>query len=282
MQFNSFLFIFAFLPISAIVTYGLGRWRQTAAKVALTLLSLIFYAWSAPRYLPLLLLSLAFTYAAGAMAQRSMAAEKTSLATFWVTVGVIVDVAALCWFKYANFAVDNVNLVFGSDVHLAHIGLPLAISFFTFQEIAYLADIARGETKKIGVIDFAVFTTFFPRLISGPIVRYREFVPQIQTRRFGRLIPRNLMVGLMIFAIGLFKKTVIADTLAPYVNELFAAGTGGRELTSMGAWIAGGHFQFAIIFRLFWLFRHGDRHREIIRNKAAVEFSFSPQSRKHY
>ena len=248
MLFNSFVFIFGFLPIAFVVTYALGRWRQAAAKLALTLLSLGFYTWWRPAHLPLLLGSILFNYFVGGIIQRARAEGRGRAVTAWVTFGVLADVALLGWFKYANFVVDNVNAVLGSHYELAHIALPLAISFFTFQKIAYLIDSARGEAKKMRFLDFALFAAFFPQLIAGPIVHYKEIVPQLGNRLWGRLISRNVMVGLVIFAIGLFKKTVIADTLSSYANPLFDAAGPGYHFNILSAWLAAVTFTLQLYF----------------------------------
>ena len=196
--------------------------------------------------MPLLLASFAFNYLVGDLIHRARAAGRPRAVTALLTVGVSADVAMLVWFKYATFAVENIDLLFGASWRLGHILLPLAISFFTFQEIAYLIDTARGETKRISPLDFALFAAFYPRLIAGPIVRFREVVPQFQSRRFGRLIPRDLMIGLVMFAMGLFKKTVIADTLAPYVDGLFSQSPGGLGIGP--AWLAAISFTIQVYF----------------------------------
>ena len=132
-------------------------------------------------------------------------------AAVWLLLGTWSgDLAMLGWFKYANFIADNVAAVAGAQSPLPKIALPLAISFFTFQKIAYLVDSARGEAKEMRFLDFALFASFFPQLLAGPIVHYKEVVPQLNSRRFGQLNWRNLLVGIVMFAIGLFKKTVIA------------------------------------------------------------------------
>ena len=124
----------------------------------------------------------------------------------------------------------------------------MAISFFTFQKIAYLIDTARGETNSVGALDFSLFAAFYPQLIAGPIVHFKEVMPQLQKPLFGTLITRNLMVGLVLFSIGLFKKTVIADTLAVYVNPLYEAVRRGDELNLISAWVAGVGFTFQLYF----------------------------------
>jgi D-alanyl-lipoteichoic acid acyltransferase DltB (MBOAT superfamily) len=247
MLFNSFPFIFGFLPLALLLTYGVGRWSRRGAKLVLSLLSLGFYAWWRPIYLPLLLGSILFNYLVGAVIQRAYAAGRYGAVKRWLVFGLIVDVSLLGWFKYANFFADNLHLVFGG-FDLPKIMLPLAISFYTFQKIAYLVDSAQGDAKRMSILDFALFASFFPQLISGPIVHYKEMVPQIQARLFARCIPRNMMVGLVIFAIGLFKKTVIADTFALQVNPLYTEAAKGGTLGFVAAWVAALTFILQLYF----------------------------------
>jgi D-alanyl-lipoteichoic acid acyltransferase DltB (MBOAT superfamily) len=162
--------------------------------------------------------------------------------------GLIVDVGMLGWFKYANFFVDNVNAFSGTDWYLERIALPLAISFYTFQKIAYLVDSARGEAKSMSVLDFTLFASFFPQLIAGPIVHYKEVVPQLQGPLFGKLIWRNILVGLTIMSIGLFKKTVIADTLSGYSDNLFALADGTRSVEFISGWLAAVVYTLQVYF----------------------------------
>ncbi len=247
MLFNSFIFLFAFLPFALAAFLILRRWSSTAGKVALVLLSLAFYGWGSPRHLPLLVASLAFTWVVGMMIGRAREGDRPRAAMAWLTLGVGADAALLIGFKYIPFIAGNLDTTFGTGFHLAPFALPLAISFFTFQEIAYLVDTARGETGRMGALDFAAFTTIFPKLIAGPIVRFREFAPQLSSRRFGSLNGKDIMVGLVMFAIGLFKKTVIADTLSPYTAALY----GGVHAQPPGlatAWLATLAFTLQVYF----------------------------------
>jgi alginate O-acetyltransferase complex protein AlgI len=245
--FSSFIFLFGFLPAALVLTYGAGRFRALS-KVILTLLSLIFYAWWRPVYLPLLLGSILFNYFVGDRVQRAVRQARKRETGLWLALGVTADLALLGWFKYANFVVDNINAVAGTDIGLHKIALPLAISFFTFQKIAYLVDSARGEAKAISFLDFSLFAAFFPQLIAGPIVHYKEVVPQLQSRRFGRLAWRNIAVGLVILSIGLFKKTVIADTLAYYADPLFAKAAGGHTYSLAEGWLTAVTYTFQVYF----------------------------------
>ena len=248
MLFNSFTFIFGFLPVALIATYALGRWRQDAAKLALTLLSLGFYAWWRPVHLPLLLGSIVFNYVVGGIIQRARAEGRSGAVRAWLTLGVIADLSLLGWFKYAYFVSENVRWMLGVDFHVQKIALPLAISFFTFQKLAYLIDSARGDAQKIGFLNFSLFAAFFPQLIAGPIVHYEEIVPQIRSRLFARRLARNFLIGVVIFAIGLFKKTVIADTLSSYANPLYAGAEAGNDFNLVTGWLAALTYAFQLYF----------------------------------
>ena len=247
MLFSSFIFLFGFLPFALVATYAASRYRSLQ-KLILILLSFGFYAWWRPVHLPLLLGSIGFNYFVGGRIRAAVEQSRTRSVTFWLTAGVAADLALLGWFKYANFIADNLNALFVGQFQLGRIVLPLAISFFTFQKIAYLINSARGETRRISLLDFSLFAAFFPQLIAGPIVHYREVVPQLQKPLFGRLIWRNILVGLVILAIGLFKKTVIADTLAHYADPMFASTSGGHEVSFGMGWLAAITYTFQLYF----------------------------------
>jgi len=248
MLFSSFPFMFGFLPLALLLTYGVGRFTRPGAKLVLTLLSLGFYAWWRPIHLPLLLGSILFNYFVGARIQLDYAAGRSRAVKAWLIFGLCVDIGLLGWFKYANFFADNLNLLFGGGFNLQKILLPLAISFFTFQKIAYLIDSAQGNAKRMSLLDFGLFASFFPQLISGPIVHYKEMVPQIQGPLFARWIPRNVMIGLVIFAMGLFKKAVIADTFALQVDPLYAQAAQGGTFGFVGGWAAALTYMLQLYF----------------------------------
>jgi alginate O-acetyltransferase complex protein AlgI len=247
MVFSSYIFLFGFLPVAFVLVYLAGRWSQQAAKITLLAASLVFYSWWSVRALPLLLGSIVFNYVVGALIQRACARERAGWVKFWLVLGLVGDISFLCWFKYANFIAHNLSIVTGLDLDLAKIALPLGISFFTFQKIAYLIDSSRGQARKISFLDFSMFAAFFPQLISGPIVHYKEIVPQLMNRRFGKLIVRNVMVGLVILAMGLFKKAVIADTLATYSSTLFQSAD-GHSFNVLTGWLAAITFTFQLYF----------------------------------
>jgi alginate O-acetyltransferase complex protein AlgI len=238
MLFNSGDFLFGFLPACLLGFYFLGRINREWAKIYLSLGSFVFYGWSSMQYVPLLAGSLVFNYYVGSRIRALVASDEPRKAGAWCGFGVFVNLALLIYFKYTNFLLDNVNMALGTEFPLRRIILPLGISFFSFQRIAYLIDCRRGEVKRSSFSDFSLFAVFFPQLISGPIVRYNEVCPQFEKQRFipgGRY---NLLVGVVIFAIGLFKKTVIADNTAFIANPLFDAASHGTALDISSAWLA--------------------------------------------
>jgi len=245
MLFNSYEFIFAFLPLSFFIYFYLLHKRLIiGAKAFLVFSSLFFYSWWNIAYLPLILSSMLFNYALGNTLNYDPKKLKISKKTI-LAFGIIANVALLSYFKYSDFFLENINLLFGADIPLLHLALPLAISFFTFQQIAYLVDSYRGETKEYDFLNYALFVTFFPQLIAGPIVHHKEMMPQFASR--WNLIKRykNIAAGLFIFSIGLFKKVVIADSFSVWVNAGFNA---SDSLNIIEAWATSLSYTFQLYF----------------------------------
>jgi D-alanyl-lipoteichoic acid acyltransferase DltB (MBOAT superfamily) len=235
MLFNSYVFLFAFLPLTWAGFFLIGgRGHHRAAISWLVGSSLFFYGWWNPAYLGLILFSILFNYAVGARLSffQQSGKPRRGLLAF----GVATNLGLLAYFKYANFFVDTINYTLGVDWELENIVLPLAISFFTFQQIAYLVDAHRGETHEYNFLHYCLFVTFFPQLIAGPIVHHREMLPQFENRKLYRINWENLAVGLSILVIGLFKKVVIADNIASYATPVFTAADSGQELSFFLAW----------------------------------------------
>ncbi|MCW8943029.1 MAG: MBOAT family protein [Gammaproteobacteria bacterium] len=234
MLFNSYEFIFLFLPITLLVYLGIGKYgSRRIALVWLIAASLYFYAWWNPAYLGLILGSMFFNYSVGLALTKK---DSVSFKRYVLIAGIVANLSLLAYYKYANFFVDNINRVLSVDWNLGNIILPLAISFFTFQQITYLVDAYRGETKEYNFLHYALFVTFFPQLIAGPIVHHREMMPQFANRDFGRINYSYIGIGLSIFFLGLFKKVVIADSLSPYVAETFSSVSSGTLLSFFVAW----------------------------------------------
>ncbi len=235
MLFNSYEFIFVFLPLTVIGYFALiGGGRERLARSWLLLSSLFFYGYWKPVYLPLIVGSVVFNYLVGTAFGDGRLARRFGN-TKLLVVGVAANLGVLGWFKYAGFFVDNLNRLLGTDWPSMHVELPLAISFFTFQQIAYLVDSYRGLTREYDPLHYSVFVTFFPQLIAGPIVHHSEVMPQFASRATWVLDYRNVCRGITMFSIGLFKKTVIADTLAVWANAGFDE---SASLHLIAAWVA--------------------------------------------
>ncbi|MDM5264396.1 MBOAT family protein [Sulfurovum sp. XTW-4] len=222
MLFNSFEFIFVFLPITFFVYFYLNHKRLTeVAKGFLVFASLFFYSWWNIVYLPLILLSILFNYVIGRQLANHDKNERKYSKKALLSIGVFFNLSLLGYFKYSDFFIRNFNMVFDSNVPLLHLALPLAISFYTFQQIAYLVDSYRSETKEYDFLNYTVFVAFFPQLIAGPIVHHAEMMPQFANIRNKVKNYYNIALGLFIFSIGLFKKIVIADTFATWATNGF-------------------------------------------------------------
>ncbi|MCF6330692.1 MAG: MBOAT family protein [Sulfurimonas sp.] len=247
MLFNSYEFIFAFLPITFFIYFYLNNKRLIeASKGFLVFSSLFFYSWWNIAYLPIILSSMLFNYVIGTSLTKDVKENKNKLSKKTVlTFGIISNLTLLGYFKYTDFFIENFNFAFGADVELLHLTLPLAISFFTFQQIAYLVDSYRQETKEYDFLNYAVFVTFFPQLIAGPIVHHKEMMPQFANIRSKVINYRNIATGLFIFSIGLFKKVVIADTFAVWATAGFDTTT---ALNLFEAWATSLSYTFQLYF----------------------------------
>jgi D-alanyl-lipoteichoic acid acyltransferase DltB (MBOAT superfamily) len=243
MLFNSLGYIFSFLPVTVFGWWGLARWDRRAGLVWLTLASLFFYGWWDWRYLALLGGSIVFNYAAGHFIQR---ADRHR--TLLLGLAVTIDMAVLGWFKYIDFLLQSLNAALGT--HWAPIGvpLPLGISFFTFTQIAFLVDTTRGKAREADPVNYALFVTFFPHLLAGPVLHHTEMMPQFADLDVGK--PRAAMVssGLTLFIIGLFKKTVLADGIAPMASLVFDAAAHGASPGIAEAWVAALAYSFELYF----------------------------------
>ena len=245
MLFNSYEFIFIFLPITFIIYFFLLSKRLiVGAKGFLVASSLFFYSWWNIAYLPLILGSMLFNYIVGNSLNGNntkLKINKKSLLTF----GIISNIALLAYFKYADFFIENANYLSSSNIPTLDLALPLAISFFTFQQIAYLVDSYRKETDEYDFLNYALFVTFFPQLIAGPIVHHKEMMPQFASRWNLVKNYKNIALGLFIFSIGLFKKVVIADTLAIWATNGFDK---AEVLTLIEAWVTSLSYTFQLYF----------------------------------
>lgn len=238
MLFNSYPFLFLFFPLTLAVYWRARRSGAPSQHIVLLAASLGFYAYWDVRLLPLLIGSILANYAIGKAISASVQRHSERAASVLLALGVAANLATIGVFKYAGFFVRNVDLLFATDYALGKIILPLGISFFTFEQISFLVDVRHGDAHPSNLLRYALFVSFFPRLVAGPILRFREINPQLEERRRRAAVGENLMVGLSIFVIGLVKKVVLADGIAPYANPAFHAAGAGAPLDFFAAWSA--------------------------------------------
>ncbi|GAC1576166.1 MAG: MBOAT family protein [Candidatus Elarobacter sp.] len=235
MLFNSFVFLFVFLPIVLTVTFVLGHCgKRRAATVWLIAASLYFYAYWNVAYVPLLLGSVALNYGVGVGLSR-LADDRQRVRRSLLAAAIVANLALLGAFKYTDLAISTVNGLTGSAFAFRHIVLPLAISFFTFNQIAYLVDAHRRRAREYDVVNYGFFVTFFPHLIAGPIVHHRDIIPQLDTLTY-RFRSSDVGLGLTLFAIGLFEKVALADPLAPIANAVYGTAS-VAPVGAVWAWI---------------------------------------------
>jgi alginate O-acetyltransferase complex protein AlgI len=231
MLFSSYTFLFQFLPAMVLAFAAARRHSPRAGILVLAGGSLFFYGAWRPAYLLLLIASVAVNFSLGLRMEDP--ARRRRIGTF----GVVLNLAMLCYFKYTNFIFDSLNMLTGAPLPFVNIILPLGISFFTFQQIAYLVDVMRGAKVERDIVSYTLFVSFFPHLIAGPLVHHAEMIPQFKRGRTGRSAVLAAR-GLAIFAAGLFKKVVIADNLAQFVSPVFAHLDAGGGVTTSWAWLA--------------------------------------------
>ena len=252
MLFNSYEFILVFLPITLAVFIGLKRIGAGHLVVPwLVAASLFFYAWWNPIYLTLIGASIAVNYTAGLLlgGKTGPAAALGPRARKWIAIGgVVFNIGLIGYFKYAGFLVETINAAAGTGFSLGPVLLPLAISFFTFQQIAYVVDTYKGAPCETSLWRYALFVSFFPQLIAGPVVHARTVLPQFERLGSPTYQAHNLAVGLAMFGIGLIKKAVIADSVAVYANPVFLAASGGAAPEFFTAWGGALAYTFQLYF----------------------------------
>ncbi len=245
MLFNSAQYLFLFLPLVLVVFIWLSRGNSTEGQITwLILASLYFYASWNPAFLLLISSSIVVNFLLG----RTLAATPHDRRRLWLLMGVVFNLGLLAYFKYASFFVDSLNVLGSWLIPVPEITLPLAISFFTFQQIAYLVDVSRDECQEYEFRHYALFVLFFPQLMAGPIVHHKEVMPQFSFLRAPGQLRTDISVGLTIITIGLFKKVVMADSLAELSNPVYAAAAQGETLSTLDGWVATLGFSFQIYF----------------------------------
>ena len=226
MLFNSYIFIFAALPVFIFGYFFLNRFKKyTAAKIWLTLCSLFYYGYFNFAYLWIIISSIILNFGISKLLLRFIGTEKSVLRKFLCALGVIINIGVLFYYKYFDFMIMNVNTFFGSDFTYMNLILPLGISFFTFQQISYVLDSYKASECNSSLpppdysfVDYALFVTFFPQLIAGPIVLHDEMLPQFADEKNKHIDFENISKGLMAFSFGLAKKVIVADNFGKIVD----------------------------------------------------------------
>ena len=245
MLFNSYEYIFLFLPTAFILYFYLNKLKlAVAAKLILIIASLIFYGWWEPSYVFIILLSVLFNFSIGNLLSSKLLKSKISKKIV-LAVGISANLSLLGYFKYMDFFLENINSIFGTYYPYLNLALPLGISFFTFQQITYLVDSYKSETKEHSFLNYMLFVTFFPQLIAGPIVHHKEMLPQFASKWNMVARYQNISMGLFIFSIGLFKKVVIADRLAVLVSKGFDE---ADSLNMIEAWVTSLSYTMQLYF----------------------------------
>ena len=245
MLFHEQSFLFIFLPVAFL---GILAFRQVSPKAVLwwtTICSVFFYGFHGWQHIPLLLGSIVLNYSIGRAVEER---KDSSSGRHLVTLGVTLNIIILGLFKYADFLLETFTTLSGSASSPTGIALPLAISFFTFQQIAYLVDLRKGGISTPNFGRYCLFVAFFPQLIAGPIVRCQHLMPQLIGCALGKLSRENLWTGLCLFSFGLFKKTCLADGIRPLADEVFAASQNGTILSLAEAWTGATAFGLQIYF----------------------------------
>lgn len=245
MLFNSYIYLFAFLPVSIIGYFWLNRHLSSwYGRFWLVLCSLFFYSWWNVKYLPLILGSILVNYAVGERLVRHPEEHFISRKQI-LTAGVVFNVLLLGFFKYTDFFITNINLALGADFALPGIILPLGISFFTFTQIAYLVDAYRAQASEYSKVNYFLFVSYFPHLLAGPILHHKEMMPQFQSDENKTVNYRNMATGLFLLVIGLFEKVIIADAFAVWAIHGFDS---AASLNVIEAWVSSLSYTFQLYF----------------------------------
>ncbi|EHR73436.1 putative membrane protein involved in D-alanine export [Burkholderiales bacterium JOSHI_001] len=243
MLFTTSTFILLFLPLTLLGFFAIGRRSPQGAAAWLLAMSLLFYSHWQPRHSLLLLASIAMNFLLG---------RRISLggdgARPWTALGVSVNLGLLAWFKYADFVVNNLNHLLGAQMPAPHLDLPIGISFFTFTQIAFLVDAYRHRVNEPNRVHYGLFVTYFPHLVAGPVLHHAQMMPQFAQPSIYRFHSGNFAGGLAIFAIGLFKKVVVADGISPWADAMFNAADAGQAPGNTEAWLGALAYTFQLYF----------------------------------
>jgi alginate O-acetyltransferase complex protein AlgI len=236
MLFNSIPFLFAFLPITFVGFFVLGSKSHRFAALWLAVASLFFYGWWNVNFVGLLMASVLGNYVAGWLIGHETRKSGRNYGKLFLGIAITGDLLLLGYFKYANFFASSISVLLETPPSFGEIVLPLGVSFFTFTQIAFLADTYQGTAKEYNFIHYLLFVTYFPHLIAGPILHHKQMMPQFAKPLTYRLDWSNISVGTTILAIGLVKKVLIADTFGQIATPVFSLAQHGGHPTLTTAW----------------------------------------------
>ena len=236
MLFNSVEFIFVFLPVTLAGFFILGGWSRAAGAAWLFLASLVFYAWWNPIFVILLLASIVTNFAISRQILRATSRGSDPAARQWLVAGIAIDLIVLIYYKYFNFILANLFAAIGTNPPDINVVLPIGISFFTFTQIAFLVDTYRRKAEEYNPIHYGLFVSYFPHLVAGPILHHSEMMPQFGNSSIYRANAKDIAAGLMMFSIGMFKKTIFADNIALVSNQIFADVIKVSSIDFLTAW----------------------------------------------
>lgn len=241
MLFHSTVFLFFFLPTVFSIYFLNNKFTKIDPKIILIIAGLIFYGWWNVYLTPLIIVSILFNFFLSKLLIKRNTYPKKKI----LLITIFLNILFLIIFKYLDFLVLNINYIFSTNLDYINMPFPLAMSFFTFQTIAYLVDCYDGNIKKNTITEYSLFIIFFPQLIAGPIVNYNNMMPQFEKIKNRFIDKQNISLGLVIIFIGFFKKVVIADNLSLIVDEGFA---NPNNIDFFIAWLTSLSFTFQIYF----------------------------------
>jgi alginate O-acetyltransferase complex protein AlgI len=253
MLFNSYPFLLGFFPATFIVFFLVGRWNHRFAAAWLGIASLFFYGYWSIAALPLLIGSICVNYGFGLYLTPTDTQRASAATRRWrLFAAVAVNLSVLAYFKYANFFVDNVNLALHAaaleQIHALRVVLPIGISFFTFTQIAFLVDCYEGKVRERNFIHYLLFVSYFPHLISGPVLHHSQMMPQFRRPEIYRVRANSIVTGLFNVAVGLAKKVLLADEFSQYASPIFDAARDGQHLGFIVAWTGALAYTLQIYF----------------------------------
>lgn len=249
MIFSTYQFILVFLPIVFCVYFILNKFKlYTISKIWLVISSLYFYASGSSSFFPFFLASIFGNYVVGTALSKLQGDDQKRERKLLLLIGVLANVALLGYYKYMNFFIENINFLIKTDIPIVYRILPIGISFFTFQLIAFLVDSYRGETRDYNILDYLLFITFFPQLIVGPIVHHKEMVSQFENKENLKLNWNNIALGIFVFSIGCAKKMLLADVLTTSAQTFYV--TGQTAFTFLNTWFYSLEYTISYYFDL--------------------------------